>query len=328
MKKLIVAFALLMALCLALSVAMADDLADSKSIINLMYKNKPASTPKDYELIGTIPIEDKVYEIEWTTDSDTIQVIREESGKVIIDVDENNPQEVNYVLTATVKDEAGNSVSVSFNRFVPAAINLDVLSEEEIVAIAYTLEDQAKLPAPTALHGVITSIPSAYSEQYGNITVNIQVGELADKPIQAYRLKGEGVADLKVGDEIAIAGVIKNYKSTIEFDAGCVLIPVEEVQSARVAMYAWGTLEAGAAMTRESTMTGVITEIPSAYSEQYGNITVNIVAAGLTDYTVQCYRLKGEGAADLKIGDVITVTGTIKNYKGTIEFDSGCQIVK
>ena len=328
MKKLIVAFALLMALCLALSVAMADDLADSKSIINLMYKNKPASTPKDYELIGTIPIEEKVYEVEWTTDSDTIQVVREESGKVIIDVDENNPQEVNYVLTATVKDEAGNSVSVSFNRFVPAAINLDVLSEEEIVAIAYTLEDQAKLPAPTALHGVITSIPSAYSEQYGNITVNIQVGELADKPIQAYRLKGEGVADLKVGDEIAIAGVIKNYKSTIEFDAGCVLIPVEEVQSARVAMYAWGTLEAGAAMTRESTMTGVITEIPSAYSEQYGNITVNIVAAGLTDYTVQCYRLKGEGAADLKIGDVITVTGTIKNYKGTIEFDSGCQIVK
>jgi citrate lyase gamma subunit len=328
MKKLIVAFALLMALCLALSVAMADDLADSKSIINLMYKNKPASTPKDYELIGTIPIEDKVYEIEWTTDSDTIQVIREESGKVIIDVDENNPQEVNYVLTATVKDEAGNSASISFDRFVPAAIKLDILTEEEIVAIAYTLEDQAKLPAPTALHGVITSIPSAYSEQYGNITVNIQVGELADKPIQAYRLKGEGVADLKVGDEIAIAGVIKNYKSTIEFDAGCVLIPVEEVQSARVAMYAWGTLEAGAAMTRESTMTGVITEIPSAYSEQYGNITVNIVAAGLTDYTVQCYRLKGEGAADLKIGDVITVTGTIKNYKGTIEFDSGCQIVK
>lgn len=148
MKKLIVAFALLMALCLALSVAMADDLADSKSIINLMYKNKPASTPKDYELIGTIPIEDKVYEIEWTTDSDTIQVIREESGKVIIDVDENNPQEVNYVLTATVKDEAGNSASISFDRFVPAAIKLDILTEEEIVAIAYTLEDQAKLPAP------------------------------------------------------------------------------------------------------------------------------------------------------------------------------------
>ena len=135
MKKLIVAFALLMALCLALSVAMADDLADSKSIINLMYKNKPASTPKDYELIGTIPIEDKVYEIEWTTDSDTIQVIREESGKVIIDVDEDNPQEVNYVLTATVKDEAGNSVIFQKNAEEPIEADVIIIDEMSMVDI-------------------------------------------------------------------------------------------------------------------------------------------------------------------------------------------------
>ena len=326
MKKLIVALALLLALCLALGVASADGLSDARSYINLLYKNKPASTPKDYQLVGSVPGDgDVVYEVEWSTDSDTIQIIREESGLVTIDVDENNPKEVNYVLTATVKDAEGNTASVSFNRFVPAAINLDIMTEEEIVEVAYTLEDQAKLPAPTALHGVIVAIPTPYSEQYGNITVNIQVGE---KIIQCYRLKGEGAAELKEGDEIAVAGTIKNYKGTIEFDAGCVLIPVEEVQSARVALYAWGTVEEGAAMTRTSTMTGVIVAIPSAYSEQYGNITVNIVAAGLNDYVVQCYRLKGEGAADLKEGDVITVTGTIKNYKGTIEFDAGCTFTK
>ena len=326
MKKLIVAFALLMALCLALSVAMADDLADSKSIINLMYKNKPASTPKDYELIGTIPIEDKVYEIEWTTDSDTIQVIREESGKVIIDVDENNPKELEYVLTATVKDEAGNSVSVSFNRFVPAAINLDVLSPEEIVAIAFTLEDQAKLPAATALTGTIVKAEE-YSEKYGNINVYIQIGDLVDNVMECYRLTGEGADKLQVGDEISVAGTIKNYKSTIEFDSGCYLIPKESVQSARVVLYAFGTLEEGAAMTRESTVTGVIVKAEE-YSEKYGNINVWIDVPGLKDCTMECYRLKGEGAADLKIGDVITVTGTIKNYKGTIEFDSGCQIIE
>jgi hypothetical protein len=37
-----------------------------------------------------------------------------------------------------------------------------------------------------------------------------------------------------------------------------------------------------------------------------------------------CYRLSGEGAADLQVGDTITVTGILKNYKGTIEFDAGC----
>ena len=325
MKKLIAALALLLTLCLALSVALADGLSDAKSYVNLMYKNKPASTPKDYQLIGSVPGDDAPYEIEWTTDSDTIVITRGEDGMVTVDVDENNTKELAYVLTATVKDAAGNTAAVSFDRFVPAAINLDVLTEEEIVAIAYELEDGDKLPAPTALTGKVTAIPNPWSEEYKNITVNIDV---AGKEIQCYRLSGEGADKLAVGDEIAVAGTIKNYKGTIEFDKGCVIIPAEEAQSARVALYAWGTLEESAAMTRQSTMTGVITAIPSAYSEQYGNITVNIVAAGLEDYTVQCYRLKGEGAESLAVGDTITVTGTIKNYKGTIEFDAGCTFTK
>lgn len=48
-----------------------------------------------------------------------------------------------------------------------------------------------------------------------------------------------------------------------------------------------------------------------------------MVAAGLEDYLIQCYRLTGEGAKDLKEGDEITVTGILKNYKGTVEFDKG-----
>ena len=80
-------------------------------------------------------------------------------------------------------------------------------------------------------------------------------------------------------------------------------------------------------MSRESTITGVISEIPTAYSDEYKNITVNIDVPGLEGYTVQCYRLTGEGADKLQVGDAITVTGTVKNYKGTIEFDKGCTFV-
>lgn len=32
----------------------------------------------------------------------------------------------------------------------------------------------------------------------------------------------------------------------------------------------------------------------------------------------------GEGAANLAEGQVITVTGTLKNYNGTVEFDAKC----
>lgn len=322
--------ALLLALCLVLSLgfAFAEEnagLADARSFINLMYKNKPASTPKDYELVGSVPSDGDPYTVEWSTDSDTITVTRLESGMVKIDVNEDNPKQVDYVLTATIKDAAGNETSVSFNRFVPAAINLDIMTEAEIVGVAYTLENQDKLPGATALTGTIVAIPTPYSEQYGNITVNIQVGDLVDQIIQCYRLKGEGAADLKEGDEITVFGVIKNYKGTIEFDAGCTLIPAESAQSARVAGYAY-TLEEGATMSRESTITGVISAIPSAYSAEYGNITVNIDVPGLEGYTVQCYRLTG--GEDLAEGDTITVTGTITNYKGTIEFGKACTYTK
>ena len=326
MKKII---ALVLALCMVLSAtfALADEtqeLKDARSYINLMYKNKPASTPKDYTLIGSVPGDNETFTVEWTTDSDTIVITRQEDGMVKIDVDENNPKEVAYKLTATVKDAAGNASSVSFDRFVPAAINLDIMTEEEIVEIAYGLDDGAALPTPTVLTGTIVAIPSAYSEQYDNITVNIQVGNLADKPIQCYRLNGG--SSLKEGDEITVLGTIKNYKGTIEFDKGCYTIEPEYAQSARVVLFAY-SLEDGASLSHQSTVTGKISAIPSAYSADYGNITVNIDVPGLAggDYTVQCYRLTGgEGLAE---GDIITVTGIIKNYKGTIEFDKGCTYV-
>ena len=100
---------------------------------------------------------------------------------------------------------------------------------------------------------------------------------------------------------------------------------IRRFQSARVALFAY-TLEDGAALSRESTVTGVILAIPSAYSADYGNITVNIGVPGLFEQPIQCYRLTG--GEDLAEGDIITVTGTIKNYKGTIEFDKGCTYTK
>ena len=83
----------------------------------------------------------------------------------------------------------------------------------------------------------------------------------------------------------------------------------------------WDKLDNGSAL-----ITGVIVAIPTAWSDEYQNITVNMVAGGLEDYVIQCFRLTGEGAKDLKEGDEITVTGILKNYKGTVEFDKGCTL--
>lgn len=100
-----------------------------------------------------------------------------------------------------------------------------------------------------------------------------------EQPIQCYRLTGEGAKELAVGDEIAVFGTIKNYKGTIEFDKGCVLVPVDSVASVKAVIAGYALAE-DAAMTSESTITGVIVAIPTAWSDEYQNITVNMVAAG------------------------------------------------
>lgn len=327
MKKFL-AMLMLLAMCFSCA-AMAEttdeDLAAAKTYLFMMYKDLPETTMSDYEVVGVINIGGIEFPIMWTSDSDTIKIVPQDNKMVTIDVDEKNPEEVTYTLTATLSNAAGETVSVSFAHKVPAAMILEGMSYEEIVAAAYSLESGVAMTAPTALVGEVVSIDSAWSDEYQNITVTIVCDGLTEQPIQCYRLSGEGAQALEVGSVVGVYGTIKNYKGTVEFDKGCVTVPADSVASVRLAVSAYA-LEAGLSMNDASTMTGVITSIDTAWSDEYKNITVTIVPGGLTDYAVQCYRLSGEGAETLAVGDTITVSGTIKNYKGTIEFDKGCTL--
>ena len=79
------------------------------------------------------------------------------------------------------------------------------------------------------------------------------------------------------------------------------------------------------------TLTGVITGFYASgsstgeYDATYENVSVIIDIDG-TDTNFVCYRMKGTGADVIKVGDTITATGTITNYKGTIEFTQDCTL--
>ena len=75
-------------------------------------------------------------------------------------------------------------------------------------------------------------------------------------------------------------------------------------------------LSYGEIMYDSYTLTGTIISIKGG-----NRYTADIVVKGREDFPIQCYNLQGNTAA-LKVGDVITVFGTIKNYQGTVEFDS------
>ncbi len=303
----------------------ANDLAAAKEYLFTMYRNAPATRVEDYEVVGAVVVDGVTYAIEWTADSDTVNIVPGENKMVLIDIDEKNREEVEFTLTATLKDDKGNTETVSFKQKVPASVV--GMSYEEIVAAAYKLEENVAMADSQSLFGKIVKIDDPYNEKYKNVTVTIQVGDLADQLIQCFRLQGEGVENLKEGDEITVNGILKNYKGTIEFDAGCKFVGMGEHVDQSAVVNAAYKLEDGVSMPGASVLKGVITEIKDAFNPEYNNITVAMVVDGMTEQPIVCFRLSGEGAEALKEGDEIVVAGILKNYKGTIEFDKGCKLV-
>lgn len=333
MKKRILAIVLLLVFALTACVACKpaepeesvdpyESLVAARKYLKAIYKDGATKTEEDYAVAAQVPVNDEIFPVTWTVElpegapenTVVVETSEENPGLVIINIDEEAAKDYEYILTASVsKDD--RIETVSFNRLVPAGAAGDMSPAEALVQ-AFALETGAAMKSPTALRGEIVAIPTAYSEDYGNITVNIQIG---DKVVQCYRLTGG--KELKIGDVITVYGTIKNYNGTIEFDKGCVYsFDQSEADMMQVATLEKAfALEENTAMKTKSALRGEIVEIPTPYSEDYGNITVNIQVG---DKKVQCYRLAG--GKELKVGDVITVIGLLKNYKGTVEFDAKC----
>ncbi len=132
---------------------------------------------------------------------------------------------------------------------------------------------------------------------------------------------GYKVSAIKVNGE-AITG--NTYTITGAEADGKVAITVETVEytQADIVNDAWALEENTTLGT--FTLTGVIKSIDTPYDSGFGNLTVSIIVDGLTEKPMICFRMKGTGAESLMVNDTITVTGTIKNYNGKVEFDSGC----
>lgn len=313
----------------------AADLKAGKDIIEGLYKDKSKVTLSDYDLHKTIPVNGKTYEVKWSVDVTKGVTLVEGETMVTVKVDSKTPTKIDYKLTATITAPNGDTASVTFDRTVPA-----YKSQEDIVNEAYALGNNESMSEPRTLTGTITSISGVYLDLDGAITLVMQIGDLADKPITAFKAKGEGFDKLAVGDTVTITGTLKNYyqeasgtkpaKNTIEFDSGCTIdsyeikgeVPTYANDAAIVdAVYA---LPKGAALRGVVTLTGVIASVDTAYSIQYKNVTVTMNVPGTTGKPIIAYRLTGVGCDTMKVGDTITVKGLLMNYNGKYEFTSGC----
>jgi hypothetical protein len=215
----------------------------------------------------------------------------------------------------------------------------------EIVTALYALEPNTTLAGgPYTLTGVVNNIDSAYNSSNGNVTVTITV---EGKDVQCYRLvngTSDKCASIQMGDTVTVKGQLKHYQnkagvSTYEFDSGCTL---EDYKATAPEAPTYSTpaeildalykLEAGKSLAGGPyTLEGKITEIVTEYSSEYKNVTVKIVVGNDTTKPVTCYRMKGDGADVIAVGDTVKVTGSLKHYKdgsgnSTYEFDQNCSL--
>ncbi|MBQ3890329.1 MAG: hypothetical protein II740_03135, partial [Lachnospiraceae bacterium] len=157
--------------------------------------NLKLSSSYSAETTVELPAEGKGYKdvkIAWTTSDDTFAAIADGVLTIVLPEDENKEVTVTATLTA-----GAASLTKEFNFVVEAPS--DDLCEAAILDKAFALEEGKAMSGKQVLRGKVTEIVTPYSDEYKNITVNLEV---AGQTIQCFRLEGEGAEKLAVDDEI------------------------------------------------------------------------------------------------------------------------------
>ncbi len=199
---------------------------ESIDYLKTLYPNDNTVTPADHYLIDVLFIDDLIYKVVWSVDvgQDVLTLNPRDDGTVFVDINEQCPEDTQYVLTASIATAEGYRLTHSWTHTIPKGKDMVTIVEE-----AYALKKGERLSYPVTLTGTIRSIDKEWSEDYQSISVTITVADCDNRPIRCYSLSGEGIEALQKGDTITVHGILQNYSNRIEFDTGCKLVPKEEI---------------------------------------------------------------------------------------------------
>ena len=178
-----------------------------------LYKDGFKDNPKtavDYDVVAQVMINDLIYKVTWTVDTDKVTVGEAKDSKVTINVDEKSPEEVKYTLTATITaaDNSASKTVIFKNLIVPM---YGLMSWDEYIAA----KTGDVIPE---VRGVVTGIVSK------SVGASYNCLFLQDATGGAYYIYGmpEGcdpIADLniEIGMTVSVAGGVKDvYNGTHE----------------------------------------------------------------------------------------------------------------
>lgn len=230
-------------------------------------------------------------------------------------------------------------ISVILNDKVVDTLNYHVLDEKEVTLtpIADAIEickgiNSGNSAATYTCKGMITSIASAYSSSYGNISFWMADLNDSSKQLEAYRCVVDGKTGPKLvpGTIVTVTGFLTRYGSTYEFASGCTIssyalpTPTYEVTVAE-AMKAGLGLPEGVETSAYYKITGVFKSVVKTY----GNRTqVTFTMTDRVDSTKVMTVQQSTGSNDGDIsaetfalmveGNIVTVTGKLTMKNGAV----------
>ena len=146
MKKLL-ALLLVLVMCVGVLAACKKDeaqgpsLEQAKEYLNgIMKTSNGKATPNDYDVVGKVIIDGTAFEVTWTTDKENITVKPSANNSALwtIDVPDVNAEEIEYHITATIKNAAGETVQLTFNKKLPVLDSTGVVTAP-VAGTAYKL---------------------------------------------------------------------------------------------------------------------------------------------------------------------------------------------
>ena len=335
---------------------------------NTASKDEENKILADKELSTVVIVGGVSYSVEWKinmTSGDNGAVViteSETSNYVTLDVVNQNA-ESHYDLIATIKDSEGNSVSMTLKCYTPAVqkIELDdskiilvlggkyVTGEDYLytsssgstkheLAMSENKSDALQLTVRENSDGTVTFVTNDGKFLMADGT-NVQIVDAEGENTKFVLEPAEGGQYIKCASATyngnaqyleVYDGYLTCYGKSSTADVTIYTFVMEKIStvSAKEVLDAAYALEAGQSLEGGPfTLTGEITKIDTAWSDDYKNITVTIKVDD-DGRTIQCFRLQGTGAKDLKVGDNITVEGTISNFNGTVQFDKACTLKK
>ncbi len=208
-------------------------------------------------------------------------------------------QTVSYVLTVTDNREtvATPVISPDASSTVPSGTEVTITCSTSGATIYYTLDNSAPDSNSSTYSGAITLTES--------------------KVVKAIAIKN-GYKDSSVATANYTVGVVNTSTEADPYSAA-------EADALTGQLAANGTLA-------DVYVSGIISEITTAYNSTYGNVSFNISADGLTTSTqFLIFRAAATSADDFKVGDAVEFKGTLKNYYAndtyTREMDAAATLI-